>query len=91
MVTGNTRPRLISSTFWNIVGQSLPLLVGILTLPALIRLIGLERFGFITLVWVLVGYASVFDFGISRALIRVVAAHLANSNEVRARSSANAG
>ena len=91
MVTGKARPRLISSTFWNIAGQGLPLLVGILTLPALIRLIGLERFSFITLVWVLVGYASVFDFGISRALIRVVAANLADGDEARARSSANAG
>ena len=91
LVIKNARPRLISSIFWNILGQGLPLLVGILTLPSLIHLIGLERFGFLTLVWVLVGYASVFDFGISRALIRIVAVHLANGDEVRARASANAG
>lgn len=83
--------KLISNTAWNVVGQLLPLAVGILTLPLLIRLVGLERFGFISLVWVLVGYASVFDFGISRALIRVVAANLARGDAHAARIGAQAG
>lgn len=83
--------RLISNTTWNVAGQLLPLIVGIVTLPVLIRLVGLERFGFISLVWVLVGYASVFDFGIGRALIRVVAAHLARGDEPGARDAAQAG
>jgi O-antigen/teichoic acid export membrane protein len=71
---------LLSNTGWNIAGQVLPLLVGIAVLPALIRTMGLDRYGFLTLVWVLVGYASVFDFGIGRALIRVVAMRLARGD-----------
>lgn len=85
------RKRLLSNTAWNLAGQVLPLAVGVLTLPWLIRLVGLERFGFISLVWVLVGYASIFDFGIGRALIRTVAAHLAAGDQVRAEASAHAG
>lgn len=84
------RGRLLSNTAWNLAGQLLPLLVGVLTLPWLIRLVGLERFGFISLVWVLVGYASIFDFGIGRALIRTVAAHLAAGDTPRAQASAHA-
>lgn len=85
------RARLLSNTAWNVAGQVAPLVVGVLTLPLLIRLVGLERFGFITLVWVLVGYASIFDFGIGRALVRTVAAHLAHGDRPRAEASAHAG
>ena len=84
------RQRLFSNTAWNFAGQLAPLVVGVLTLPLLIRLVGLERFGFISLVWVLVGYASIFDFGIGRALIRTVAAHLAAGDKPRAEASAHA-
>ena len=84
------RTRLVSNTAWNFAGLLLPLAVGVLTLPLLIRLVGLERFGFISLVWVLVGYASIFDFGIGRALIRTVAAHLAAKDTPRAAASAHA-
>lgn len=84
------RKRLLSNTAWNFAGQLAPLVVGVLTLPLLIRLVGLERFGFISLVWVLVGYASIFDFGIGRALIRTVAAHLAAGDQRRAAASAHA-
>lgn len=87
----NRRSRLLSNTAWNFTGQLAPLVVGVLTLPLLIRLVGLERFGFISLVWVLVGYASIFDFGIGRALIRTVAAHLAAGDKPRAEASAHAG
>lgn len=82
---------LLSNTAWNVLGQLLPLVVGVLTMPLLIQQVGLERFGFITLVWVLVGYASIFDFGIGRALIRTVAAHLAAGNRAHAAASAQAG
>ncbi len=84
------RSRLLSNTAWNVAGQLAPLVVGVLTLPLLIRLVGLDRFGFITLVWVLVGYASIFDFGIGRALVRTVAAHLAAGDTPRAQASAHA-
>ena len=85
------RSVLLSNTAWNVMGQLLPLVVGVLTMPLLIDRVGLERFGFITLVWVLVGYASIFDFGIGRALIRTVAAHLASGDRQRAAASAHAG
>ena len=68
-----------------------PLLVGIAVLPLLIRTMGLDRYGFLTLVWVLVGYASVFDFGIGRALIRVVALRLARDDVTGAHHVARVG
>lgn len=74
------RTRLLANTGWNLAGQLVPLLVGLAVLPLLIRLLGLDRYGFLTLVWVLVGYASIFDFGIGRVLVRVVAQRLARDD-----------
>ncbi len=68
---------LARHTGWNLAGQVLPLCVALVAVPMLIHLLGLERFGFLSLAWALVGYASLFDFGIGRALTRAVAQRLA--------------
>ncbi|MDE1348416.1 flippase [Vibrio aestuarianus] len=61
------------NTIWNIVGSVLPLLLGALTIPFIITEAGLEVFGILTLVWALIGYFSLFDFGLGRALTQIVA------------------
>jgi O-antigen/teichoic acid export membrane protein len=57
---------------WNLAGTGLPLLLGIVTIPYLIGKLGVEAFGVITLVWALIGYFSLFDFGLGRALTQQV-------------------
>ncbi len=84
-------PKLLANTGWNVGGQVVPMLIGLALLPLLIRTLGLERYGFLTLVWVLVGYASVFDLGISRVLIRVVALRLSNGGAEGANHIARVG
>lgn len=37
------------------------------------RSLGLEKFGLFTLAYALVGYAGIFDMGLSRAVIRAIA------------------
>lgn len=81
----------LSGTFWNLLGQVLPLVVAVLAIPALIRLLGLERFGFLALVWVLVGYASLFDLGIGRALVRTMSLRLARGDADGAAASGRTG
>jgi O-antigen/teichoic acid export membrane protein len=92
-MSGSTtsRPGLLSGTAWNLAGQLLPLLVAVATIPLLIRALGLDRFGFLALAWVLVGYASLFDLGIGRALVRAVAARLASGHAAAADATARAG
>lgn len=85
------RSRLLANTGWNLAGQVVPLLVGLAVLPLLIKLLGLDRYGFLTLVWVLVGYASIFDFGIGRVLIRVVAQRVARGDAAGAQHVARVG
>jgi len=61
------------NTAWNLAGTGLPLLLGAVTIPYLIRTTGIEAFGVLTLVWALIGYFSLFDFGLGRALTQQVA------------------
>lgn len=73
--------RVAGNALWSLAGQIVPILVAILTVPLLIRYMGLDRFGFLSLAWALVGYAGLFDFGISRAMTRTVAARLGAGDE----------
>ncbi|MFO0443553.1 MAG: oligosaccharide flippase family protein [Betaproteobacteria bacterium] len=74
------RPSLLSGTAWNLLGLVVPLFVAVIAIPWLMALLGLERFGFLALVWALVGYASVLDLGIGKTLIRVVSRRLADGD-----------
>ena len=51
----------------------MPLIGAVISVPLLIKGLGIERFGVLTLVWIVIGYFSLFDFGIGRALTKVVA------------------
>ncbi|MDD4960471.1 oligosaccharide flippase family protein [Rhodoferax sp.] len=63
----------LSNVAWNLLGLASPLVIAALTIPALIELIGLERFGLLALAWGLIGYAGVFDLGIGRATTQLLA------------------
>lgn len=67
------------NTLWNLAGTGLPLLLGAVTIPYLLKNIGVEAFGVLTLVWALIGYFSLFDFGLGRALTQQVSAAKGNS------------
>jgi len=47
--------------------------VGVLAMPFTIRWLGTERFGILSLVWVVVGYLAFFDLGLSRATTKFIA------------------
>jgi O-antigen/teichoic acid export membrane protein len=66
-------PRLAHHTLFNFLGQVIPFLAGLVAIPLLIRGLGTERFGVLTLAWIVVGYFSIFDLGLGRALTQVVA------------------
>jgi len=60
------------NSIWNLFGSIIPMLLGLITIPYLIGHVGLEKFGVLTLIWTLIGYFSLFDFGIGRALTHQV-------------------
>ncbi len=72
---------LARNAIWNIVGQTAPMLVAVYAIPRLIRGLGTARFGVLTIAWMVVGYFSFFDFGLGRALTKVVADKLGSKRE----------
>jgi O-antigen/teichoic acid export membrane protein len=72
--------RLARATVLNLVGMAIPLAVGIVILPFLVRALGVERFGLLSLVWVLLANLAVFDFGLARTTTKFVAESLASDD-----------
>lgn len=68
--------QLTRNTAWNVVGQAVPVAAAIFSVPVLITRLGADRFGVLTLVWVIVGYSGLFDLGVGRALTALVAGAL---------------
>jgi O-antigen/teichoic acid export membrane protein len=74
-------PLLARNTVWNLVGQIVPMAVGLFAIPMLIRHIGMDRFGILTIAWIVLGYFSLFDLGLGRALTNLVAQGLGGNGQ----------
>ena len=61
------------NTAYNLLGYGLPLAVALVLIPPLIKGLGEERFGILSLCWVIIGYFSFLDFGIGRSLTKIIA------------------
>jgi len=73
--------RLARNVVWNLLGTGAPLLVAIVAIPLLIDGLGTARFGVLTLAWMVVGYFSLFDLGLGRALTKLVAEKLGKGQD----------
>jgi O-antigen/teichoic acid export membrane protein len=76
-MTGPSATRRVArNTVLTLAGQGAPLAVAYFAIPPLTHQLGADRFGILTLGWAVLGYFSLFDFGIGRALVKVVAEQL---------------
>ncbi len=57
----------------NLIGALVRIGVGLLVIPFYIKEIGTERFGILSLVWVMLGYLGVLDLGMSRSSTNALA------------------
>lgn len=69
------------NTLLNLLGQLLPLAVGVAAIPIIVPALGEERFGLLGLMWAVLGYFSVLDLGLGRATTKFVAQYLAQGDE----------
>jgi O-antigen/teichoic acid export membrane protein len=77
-----TSGRLLArNTIWNLFGQLLPMAVGVVAIPPLVRSLGVDRFGVLSLAWIVIGYFSLFDLGMGRALTKLVADKIGSNDE----------
>jgi len=68
---------LTRNVFFNLSGQVLPLGIGVLAIPYVVDGLGQERFGLLCLVWAILGYFGIFNFGLGRATTNFMAKYLA--------------
>ena len=61
---------------YNLAGQLLPALAALVAVPILARGISGEAFGVVAFAWASLGYFSLVDLGMGRALTQAVAAHV---------------
>jgi O-antigen/teichoic acid export membrane protein len=69
---------LVKNTVLNFIGQVIPLLVALITVPYIVHGLGAERFGIFSLAFVVLGYLSILDLGLGRATTKFVAEALGN-------------
>jgi O-antigen/teichoic acid export membrane protein len=58
---------LARNTLLRIAGEGAPLALGLIAIPILVRELGVDRYGVLTLSYLVVGYLSLFDLGLGRA------------------------
>jgi O-antigen/teichoic acid export membrane protein len=64
---------LLRNSLWNLAGSAFPALVALATVPLLIRGLGLEGFGIVTLIGSVIGYFGVLDINLSAGSIKYLA------------------
>lgn len=72
---------IIKNSIWNLVGYVIPSLVAIPALGYMAHKLGPELFGIYTIAIAVVGYAGIFDMGLTRAISREIAIYRNNSAE----------
>ncbi len=79
---GTTGGRLLArNTLWNLIGQAGLAAAAFVSIPFIVRGIGPDRFGALSLIWALIGYMGLLDFGLGRALTQMVARKLGSGDE----------
>lgn len=68
-------------TFLNLIGLVIPSAVAIPAMAVMARMLGVEKFGLFMLAFSLLGYASIFDGGLTRSVIRAIASHDADNEK----------
>lgn len=68
-----TGRKIAGYTGWNLFGLCAPMLAAFFAFPPLLRGLGEERFGVLSLVWLLVGYLNLLDLGMGRAMTKLTA------------------
>jgi len=70
------RGLIAKNSIINLLGQILPMLASVLTIPYVIKGIGTDGYGILSIAFLVLGYFSIFDLGLSRATVKFVAEHL---------------
>jgi O-antigen/teichoic acid export membrane protein len=73
------------------MGSAAPMLIGVAAVPYIYKHIGIERIGILTIIWALIGYFSIFDFGLGRAITQRIATIDSNQTDRQKQTIATTG
>jgi O-antigen/teichoic acid export membrane protein len=70
------------NTITNLIGIIAPLIAALYSIPQLISSLGDDGFSIILMIWALIGYFSLFDFGVGRSLTYEISSRMNEPIEV---------
>ncbi len=76
---------LVRNTIYNLFTQFFLLIIALWSLPKIVHGLSNEGFGFLSIIWAIVGYFTLLDFGISRANTKFLSEAIAQNNNQQIR------
>ena len=81
----NSKRSLLSNSKWNLIGFLSSLLILILSTPAYIKLLGIERFGIWALINAILGSYSILNIGVNQSTVKYLAGSIRSGDTVASR------
>lgn len=78
-----TGKKVAENTVFNLLGEGLPSIIAVVSLPFLIRWLGEERFGLFMLIWAIRGYLQFLSLRMGFALMKFAAEAIHREEEAR--------
>src|SRR6516162_11161797 len=72
-------PALVRNSFLTLATEAGILFSLVVAMPRLVKCLGENAFGLFSLAWVVIGYMTILDLGVSRAATKYISEHLAQS------------
>ncbi len=68
---------LLKNSTWIIASTGFPLILGFILIPDILDKLGHVKFGILSVIWVIIGYSSIFDLGLGKAVTKITADKIA--------------